>query len=363
MATSHGFLPSCLRKCYTNLMETDVQRREDLRFFLNVMSVVQLVVAFPAGCEGFVRSGVIATLIKLLANHANVKFATRAARTLESILRTTETAHEAMLASGMVDAIFDTLHRLVQKGGGADDADVEHRTAQHVVDRLLDDVVARVDPAACEQADEVVPLPAGDKALLKMLLRLLGELTQVVAFGPPLRNQLTPRTLGDVDQLLRKEAVFGTAAWTQCALWLTDFANAEPNLVNVMQEAGLVETVVDVIRQGVPATSEVLLNLPSLMAALVLNQQYVDYLLQADPFKPLLAVLTNPKYLSILTAEAAASFGTAVDELWRHQPRFEACIVPAILTAVDAVVAMGQRTDMTVVPGKYRGVASQDALV
>jgi hypothetical protein len=320
--------------------------------------VVQLVVAFPAGCAGFVRAGVAETLVRLMRNSVNFKFATRAVRTLEGLLSASEDAQDTLARAGLVDAILAVMHRDVTACVGAVVLDPNARAAQRVVAQLLDDVAAPQEGSGQlpEQPQprnaQQVPLGNEQRSLLKMVIRLLRGLCEIPAFAPQLRNAVSSWLLADMDALLRHDGLFGASVWCQAARWITAFANAEPNLVNVLQEHGLLETAVWAAKRGLPVSAEALIEYPSLLAALVLNQQGLPYLESADPFGSLAATLASEKYLTVISVDVSRELGPAVDELWRHQPTMRASGIRAICSVLDALLALGQKDGIRVVPGK-----------
>ncbi|EDQ90912.1 uncharacterized protein MONBRDRAFT_6887, partial [Monosiga brevicollis MX1] len=373
---SHGLIPTLLRQMNERLSPSEGSKQAEplddpieQRFYLGVLSVVQLIVAFPRGGQSFMRSGVLRTLSNILKNPVNVKFATRAARTIESILHIASVDRHGpeLVDTRIFESTLETIHQQVLAAVGTVEDDHLRRSVSHVMHQVMDQVapetpLEKSTPAAqgsaILQSQAAIPLSAERKSLLKMLLRLHSQLGFRQPFATLQRNALSGTLLADFDAILRNEQAFGTPVWCLVTRWLIDFANAEPNLVSVLQESGMLETVLDVIRERrIPASADAIVSLPSVLSSLVLNGQLLDVLEEARPFDAIIELFTQEKYRVCLGGDNASAVGAALDELWRYQPRLRPAGMAALQTLLDNLIAKGRDSGQYLItPGSDAGL-------
>jgi hypothetical protein len=54
-----------------------------------------------------------------------------------------------------------------------------------------------------------------------------------------------------IETIMRCPAYFGNTSWVYAAKWITDFSNNEPNLIALVQDAGVHEAILDVLEREV----------------------------------------------------------------------------------------------------------------
>ena len=123
-----------------------------------------------------------------------------------------------------------------------------------------------------------------------------------------------------IELIIRNPSYFGTTLWNAATRWITDFVNNEPSLLPVLQDAGLHDAILEVLSTQIPASAEILSELPNLLAALGLNERGLEAFEQYSTLESMVGVLVDEKYLPHMGQNTSVILGGAMDELLRHQP-------------------------------------------
>ena len=200
-----------------------------------------------------------------------------------------------------------------------------------------------------EPAESMPPqCPNETKSLLKALLKFLLSVVQEPAFATALRSSVEGPLTNTLKVLLQNAAYFGNTLWGHAARWLTDFCNNEPALLTVIQDAGVQDVILEVLGNAIPASGEVLADLPNLLSALALNARGLAALKASDVLPAITCTLTSPKYLSNFGQNTAVVLGSAMDELLRHQPDLKEKGILAVRTLLDQLHTVGNDESLKV---------------
>jgi hypothetical protein len=96
------------------------------------------------------------------------------------------------------------------------------------------------------------------KSILKSLFKFLLFVVQVPAFATTVRSVVEGELLSTIETIMRCPAYFGNTSWAYAAKWITDFSNNEPNLIAVVQDAGVHTAILDVLETDVPPSSDII---------------------------------------------------------------------------------------------------------
>lgn len=155
--------------------------------------------------------------------------------------------------------------------------------AQEFLNDIMDQVEAAVDgsPASAEtprktndteEGPEVTlppltfdhnpsgpPMCSSDtKSILKSIFKFLLYVVQAPAFATTVRTVVEGELLPTIETIMRCPTYFGNTSWAYAAKWITDFSNNEPNLISVVQDAGVHTAILDVLDAEVPASSDII---------------------------------------------------------------------------------------------------------
>lgn len=330
----HGFLPELLRKCAQALQQPAMPADLPVEFATSAFMLIQLLCNYEAACEAFLTSGTVAALLPLIKNPIlHVKFSIRCARILEMILNLTRRATAVYTELHAVEMFIERLALDVEGSMPEFRASMIGTVAQDkvVVKQVVGDLVADaaerlgelstdageksasgkeqndkgasatrsntlVDVKTATPATAHPVCPAEKKSLLKILLKFLLGVVQEPAFATALRSVIEgtfPRTL---ELIIRNPSYFGTTLWSSATKWVTDFCNNEPSLLTVLQDAGVQDAIFEVLASQIPASAEVLQELPNLLAAMSLNERGLAAFETHSTLACVVQVFTSSRY-------------------------------------------------------------------
>ena len=306
----HGFLPELLRKCAQALLLPEMPDDLPVEFATSAFMLIQLLCNYEAACEAFLTSGTIASLLPLISKPiTHVKFSIRCARILEMILNLTRRATAVYTELRAVEMFIERLSLDVEgsmpefRASMIGTVTADKVVVKQVVGDLVADAANRLGELSTDPGEKSVagskeePIeknenaapstistenvaqpshpvcPAEKKSLLKILLKFLLGVVQEPVFATALRSVVEgtfPRTL---ELIIRNPNYFGTTLWSSATKWITDFCNNEPSLLTVLQDAGVQDAIFEVLSTQIPASAEVLAELPNLLAAMSLNER------------------------------------------------------------------------------------------
>jgi hypothetical protein len=195
--------------------------------------------------------------------------------------------------------------------------------------------------------------PPERKSLIKGLLRLLISIASEPSAQTNIRNMVESSFTSVLERIVRNPAFFGTSIWTMSCKFVIDFLNAEPNMLGVLQDSGISQAFLDVLQTKIPASAEVLNDLPNLLASLCLNDRGLAFFVTTNPIDKLLPIFLLPEYLPCLSGDTASNLGAAMEELFRHQPSLRVAGLRSVTTLVDRLVALGSDAANTFVIGIF----------
>ena len=377
----HGYFPTLLRSCIHALCSAAPSSEFPEEYSTCIFSVLQLLVSYQNGCSALIDSGLIDILLQLVKHSPKIKFVTRAIRILDHFFGFYRPSRSTLTESTMLDSL---VHRLQQEtfvcfdearptivgimqstiktrepslDAAASTGDIQPATL--VTGSLLAikghvmDVSADGD-AAMQSVQEAAPKPLCQpdrKSLIKGIIRFLINIASEPSAMTNVRNLVEGQLPAILELLIRCSTYFGTSVWTLACKWVTNFLNAEPNMLTNLQDTGVSQAFFDVLAFKIPISAEVLTDLPSLLASLCFNERGLASFVAADPIGQLLPIFLNPEYQSSLNGDTATQLGAAIEELFRHQPTLRDKGVAAITYLLQQLVNIGNEPNINVVIG------------
>lgn len=398
----HGLLPVLLRRYTDYLLLPALPEHTPLELVTSIFTLVQLLCNYQSGLDALLSSGTIATLMPLIANDVvHTKFSTRSARILESILHMSRPSIPLFLEVGAVDAfarrladdialctphsrsscigvynsdrvavkgVVDTLVTSATDSTGTETMEdsppppytsvssasvpapaAATTTGVGTEDRGAATTVATL--AVEGDTDPATMCPSDTKSRLKTLLKFLLQVVLEPAFATCMRNVVEGTLLQSLENLIRNPYYYGTTLWGSATSWVTVFSNNEPSLLSVLEDAGIHRAILEVLDVQIPASSDVLQDLPNLFSAMCLNESGLQLFLQHSPLKCLVRVFTLEAYLPYLSNAIVSTLGGALDELLRHQPKLRDAALDAVMELLTTLVAIGRDPTVSVITG------------
>jgi E3 ubiquitin-protein ligase HUWE1 len=369
-AFHHGFFPTLLRSCISALNEPPAAAVIAFpeEFSTVIFSVLQLFVSYQTGCSALVDAGLIDSLLKLLKLSPKLKFVTRAVRILDhlfgffrpsrvtlgelSVLDVFVQRLGAETAACTADGLPTLIGQLRLSSPHADastssTSEAPGRTGQ--MDTSADTTDSTVAPVRSPPVPAVCPPER--KSLIKGILRYLINIASDPSLMTNVRNVVEGPFLSIVERIIRNPVYYGTSVWTLVCKWVTNFLNAEPNMLSALQESGISDAFLDVIAFKTPASSEILADLPNLLASLCFNERGLADFNRADPIGHLIPLFLQPEYLPSLTGDTATQLGGAMEELFRHQPSLRKAGVVSVVKLLSSLIELGDDPSISVVIG------------
>mmetsp|Transcript_747 Transcript_747/g.1813 ORF Transcript_747/g.1813 Transcript_747/m.1813 type:complete len:4405 (+) Transcript_747:307-13521(+) len=134
---------------------------------------------------------------------------------------------------------------------------------------------------------------------------------------------------------------------------LSDVMNSDPHVVKYVHESGLARSFLKMLGDGPsgdpisPPVPELIMSIPTVLAALALTEAGAKKLEENNPFPGLLKLFHHPKYAMpnsrCMLNEMTSIVGTGLDEIMRHVPSLSKPICKAISDAMMEVVAFGDQ--------------------
>jgi E3 ubiquitin-protein ligase HUWE1 len=205
-----------------------------------------------------------------------------------------------------------------------------------------------IKPALNEKPQVCV---AERKSLLKSLLKFLLSIVQEPAFATAMRTVVEGSLLGSLESIIRNPQYYGTTLWSSASKWVTEFCNNEPNLLHVVQDAGIHDAILEVLKYNPPPCADVLAELPNILSTICLNEHGLKLFAKFDPLQSLQQIFATPTYLPHINNETAATLGSAMDELLRHHPTLGDHGADAIISLLTQLLKMGEDPEVVAITG------------
>jgi len=154
-------------------------------------------------------------------------------------------------------------------------------------------------------------------------------------------------------EILDNVDVYGGHLASLISTLLSDVMNSDPHVVYYVHKSGLACSFLKMLDDGPsgepipPAVPELVMSIPTVLAALALTELGAKKLKENDPFPGLLKLFHHPKYAMpksrCMLNEMTSIVGTGLDEIMRHVPSLSKPICKAISNAMMEVVAFGDQ--------------------
>lgn len=350
----HGFLPQLLQQYTALLLLPELPDDAPISIVTSIFTLVQLLCNYQPGVDALVASDTIKVLLPIIRTPiVHVKFSTRSARILEMILHMSR-ERQRFIDSTAVSAFVDRLaietsqclpecrtnsvgflnkdksdvhdvlesllttsadHQVTSSMSNADNSDDSHASAdtsltsvntpQQASSRTTEggSHAEASNKRLSKQQDtnslESVPslCIAERKSLLKALLKFLLSVVQEPTFATAMRTVIEGSLLNSLEIIIRNLQYFGTTLWSSASKWVTEFCNNEPSLLHVVQDAGIHEAFLEVLKSNPPPCADILADLPNLLSAICLNERGLALFRKYKPRPTLIPCSWWPAYL------------------------------------------------------------------
>lgn len=188
-----------------------------------------------------------------------------------------------------------------------------------------------------------------------------------------LRNLIdTPQVLGGLRNVMENGTIFGSNVWSAAVNIMSSFIHNEPTSFQVVNEAGLVKSLLEAIvpwelsslnvddpkaedfpiefeykdgelqyppAPGILPSTEAICEIPTAFGAICLNEAGMKLFLASKAIHKYMDIFVSPQHVKVMEEDGmtATSVGQTFDELSRHHPQLKEQIMGAILSMVKRV--------------------------
>ena len=185
-------------------------------------------------------------------------------------------------------------------------------------------------------------LTFGGASLLRNLFKSIAHMMTSTGTADGLRNLIDTSLLASLRKIMDLREIFGPQILALCINIMANFVHNEPTSLTTIQEKKLPDRFFEMVEQDIEANFEVIASIPNAISAICLNQAGLDLFNSKQIVQKLIKLLVSDRHVKILQdRENASMFGTAIDELVRHQPSVKDSVIRALLEALEDINARG----------------------
>lgn len=172
---------------------------------------------------------------------------------------------------------------------------------------------------------------------IRNLMKLVSQLIQSDS-GDRLRNLFDSPILLSFAKILNHPNIFGPTILTSTIDSIFYIIHNEPTAFSILNEAGLIETVLDNFDSFFLPNCDLLLSLPEVLGAIALNKEGTKMVEQKNCIASCFKVFRDPALCKeLFNSDMATNLGGSFDELGRHYPSFKPIIIDSIHKLFDDV--------------------------
>ncbi len=221
------------------------------------------------------------------------------------------------------------------------DEDIAHpQSAESILDTVGD------EPGSDARDNLYGRLTFGGASLLRNLFKSIAHMMSSAGTADGLRNLIDTSLLASLRKVMQHRDVFGPQVLALAINIMANFVHNEPTSLTTMQEQKMPELFFDLVEADIEANFEVIASIPNAVSAICLNQAGLDLFNSRPVVQKLVSLLVSDRHVKVLQdRENATMFGTAIDELVRHQPSVKDKVITSILEAIRTILERGSVWD------------------
>ncbi|KAG0374236.1 hypothetical protein BGX24_010655 [Mortierella sp. AD032] len=329
-SASHGVLLYALRKIIAGLDSEDAPYPQD---FLDAMfAFISYIISSQTGGNMVISAGLVPVLLQLLPNKhsSQLKNVTKSITLLDSLVYGFSTAFTSFCTSGGLNMLVARMKEEVEYSLKL----VKDTEASQMTD------VSSTDAGAPKE-EETSPIPFERTALSKAMFKFIIHMMQSPGTHEGLRNLIEttlPATLRDI---METPAALGNSIYAHAINTMTSFIHNEPTSLSILQEAKIPQTLLASLSKDIPASNDVVMNLPGAFGAICLNAAGLEMFTKDFDVKKFFDVFSSVPHVRVFQdSDIASTLGVSMDELVRHQPTLKPKVMAELGEALKTVLKM-----------------------
>ena len=129
---------------------------------------------------------------------------------------------------------------------------------------------------------------------------------------------------------------------------MTSFIHNEPTSLSILQEAKIPQTLLASLSKDIPASNDVVMNLPGAFGAICLNSTGLEMFTKDFDIKKFFGVFTSiPHVRTFQDSDIASTLGVSMDELVRHQPTLKPKVMTELSEMLKTVLKLCESDGVT----------------
>ncbi|CDS01035.1 hypothetical protein, partial [Sporisorium scitamineum] len=329
-SVNHGIILSVLRNLIDDL-RTGAPVSSD-HFVDSVVSFIAFVGTSSSASHAIVGAGLIPLLVDLINipnpdRYMVQRTVSRAIGLIDGLTYAVPQAFDLFCNARGLDVVVDRIKAEV-------DRDIEDGSA----DRRSDSVFGEPGP------DNLYGrLAFGRAALLRSMFKSINQMMSSTGTGDGLRNLINTTLPNSLKRIILNRSIFGPQILALAISITSTFVHNEPTSLAILQEAKIPEVLFDAIEADIEAHWEVIDAIPNAIGAICLNQAGLDLFNSRALIPKLFSLFTSERHSKVFQdRDNANAFGTAIDELMRHQPSLKTLVMDSIMRSLDDINQMGR---------------------
>ncbi|KAG0297593.1 hypothetical protein BGZ96_005696 [Linnemannia gamsii] len=336
-SASHGVLLYALRKVITGLDSENAPYPQD---FLDAMfALISYIISSQTGGNMVISAGLVPVLLQLLSNKysSQLKNVTKSVTILDSLVYGFSTAFSSFCTSGGLNSLVARMKEEVDYSLKL----VKDAEASQMTD------ISSMDTGAPKE-DETSPIPFERTALSKAMFKFIIHMMQSPGTHEGLRNLIEttlPATLRDI---MEHPSALGNSIYAHAINTMTSFIHNEPTSLSILQEAKIPQTLLASLSKDIPASNDVVMNLPGAFGAICLNATGLEMFTKEFDIKKFFDVFTSVPHVRVFQdSDIASTLGVSMDELARHQPTLKPKVMAELGETLKTVLKMCESDAVT----------------
>ncbi|PWN22154.1 DUF913-domain-containing protein [Microstroma glucosiphilum] len=322
-SVNHGTLLRTLQTIIEQLQQPDCPASEHL--IDSLFGLIAFITSTTPGCNMIVGAGLIPLLVQLVNTcRSDVYMAqrtvSRSIGLIDSVVYSFQPSFQWFVdARGLPTFVARVQHEV--------ENDIRHTKA-----RTMEDGLGAL----------YGKLSFGRASLLRSLLKTLSHMMTSSGNADGLRGLIDSSLLDSIKVIMGEREIFGPQILALAINLVSAFIHNEPTSLGIIQERKIPELFFDLVEQDIEAVSDVMGAIPNAIGAICLNEAGLALFNTRNIITPMFAVFTSARHLRVLLdRDNAAMFGSAMDELIRHQPSLKQRVLDAILGVLDRIQELG----------------------
>ncbi|KAF9145192.1 hypothetical protein BGX30_010067 [Mortierella sp. GBA39] len=336
-SASHGVLLYALRKVITGLDSENAPYPQD---FLDAMfAFISYIISSQSGGNMVISAGLVPVLLQLLSNKhsSQLKNVAKSVTILDSLVYGFSTAFTSFCTSGGLNSLVARMK---------EEVDYSLKLVKDAEATQMTDV-SSTDTGAPKE-EETTPIPFERTALSKAMFKFIIHMMQSPGTHEGLRNLIETTLPATLKDIMEHPSALGNSIYAHAINTMTSFIHNEPTSLSILQEVKIPQTLLASLSKDIPASNDVVMNLPGAFGAICLNASGLEMFTKDFDIKKLFDVFTSvPHVRAFQDSDIASTLGVSMDELVRHQPTLKPKVMSELGEALKTVLKMCESDAVT----------------